>query len=60
MVLILLAATLIAGMLGEFIDAIAIMVIVLLNGCIGFYQEQKAEKSMDKLKKFSSTDCKYP
>lgn len=54
MVLILLAATLIAGMLGEFIDAIAIMVIVLLNGCIGFYQEQKAEKSMDKLKNLAA------
>src|SRR5690606_18649742 len=45
MVLILLAATLIAGMLGEYIDAIAIMVIVLVNGLIGFFQENKAEKS---------------
>src|SRR5699024_11961515 len=47
MVIILLAATLIAGMLGEFIDATAIMVIVIINGCIGFFQEQKAEKSLD-------------
>lgn len=54
MVLILLAATLIAGMLGEFVDAIAIMVIVLVNGVIGFFQEQKAEKSLEKLKELSA------
>lgn len=54
MVIILLAATLIAGMLGEFIDAIAIMVIVLINGCIGFFQEQKAEKSLDKLRELAA------
>src|SRR5690625_1386162 len=36
MVLILLGATLIAGLLGEFIDATAILVIVLINGFIGF------------------------
>ncbi|WP_047984938.1 calcium-translocating P-type ATPase, SERCA-type [Ornithinibacillus californiensis] len=54
MVLVLLAATLIAGMLGEFIDAIAIMVIVLVNGFIGYFQEQKAEKSLEKLKELSA------
>lgn len=54
MVLILLGATLIAGMLGEYIDAIAIMVIVLVNGFMGFFQEQKAEKSLDKLKELSA------
>lgn len=54
MVLILLAATLIAGLLGEYIDALAIMIIVLLNGFIGFFQEQKAEKSLEKLKELSA------
>lgn len=54
MVLVLLGATLIAGLLGEFVDAIAIMVIVLANGLIGFFQEQKAEKSLDKLKELSA------
>ncbi|MBP1968158.1 Ca2+-transporting ATPase [Virgibacillus natechei] len=54
MVLVLLAATLIAGLLGEFIDATAIMVIVLVNGFIGYFQEQKAEKSLDKLKELSA------
>src|SRR5699024_9541776 len=54
MVVILLAATLIAGILGEYIDAIAILIIVLLNGCIGFFQERKAEKSLEKLKALSA------
>ncbi|MUK89492.1 calcium-translocating P-type ATPase, SERCA-type [Ornithinibacillus sp. L9] len=54
MVIVLLAATLIAGMLGEYIDAIAIMIIVLVNGFIGYFQEQKAEKSLEKLKELSA------
>ncbi len=54
MVIVLLAATLIAGLLGEYIDAIVIIVIVLLNGFIGFFQEFKAEKSLDKLKQMSA------
>lgn len=41
MVLVLLAATLIAGLLGEFVDAIAIMVIVLVNGFIGFFRNKR-------------------
>lgn len=54
MVVILLAATLIAGILGEYIDAVAILIIVLLNACIGFFQERKAEKSLEKLKALSA------
>src|SRR5690625_3638575 len=54
MVLVLLGATLIAGLLGEFVDAIAIMTIVIINGLIGFFQEQKAEKSLEKLKELSA------
>ncbi|MFC4557055.1 calcium-translocating P-type ATPase, SERCA-type [Virgibacillus kekensis] len=54
MVLVLLAATLIAGLLGEYVDAIAIMVIVLVNGFLGFFQEQKAENSLAKLKEMSA------
>lgn len=54
MVIVLLAATLIAGLLGEYIDAIAIMVIVFINGFIGYFQEQKAEKSLEKLKELAA------
>lgn len=54
MVLVLLGATLIAGLLGEYIDAIAIMIIVMVNGCIGYFQEQKAENSLEKIKQLSA------
>ncbi|GAB4072412.1 calcium-translocating P-type ATPase, SERCA-type [Barrientosiimonas marina] len=54
MVLVLLAATLIAGMLGEYVDAIAIIIIVLVNGILGYFQEQRAEKSLDKLKEMAA------
>lgn len=58
LVMILLAATLIAGLLGEYIDAIAIMLIVLLNGLIGFFQEHRAEKSLEKLKQLSAPNMR--
>ncbi|MYL33082.1 calcium-translocating P-type ATPase, SERCA-type [Pontibacillus yanchengensis] len=54
MVLVLLAATLISGLLGEYVDAIAIMAIVLMNGVLGYFQERKAEKSLAKLKELSA------
>ncbi|MCH1623841.1 calcium-translocating P-type ATPase, SERCA-type [Fredinandcohnia quinoae] len=54
MVVVLLAATLISGLLGEYIDAIAIIAIVLLNGFLGFFQERKAEKSLHALKELSA------
>ncbi|MCA1028412.1 MULTISPECIES: cation-translocating P-type ATPase [Cytobacillus] len=54
MTLILLVATLISGLLGEYIDAIAIIAIVLINGVLGFFQERKAEKSLSALKELST------
>ncbi|KYG35819.1 calcium-translocating P-type ATPase, SERCA-type [Priestia endophytica] len=54
MVLVLLGATLVSGFLGEYIDAIAIIAIVLINGVLGFFQERKAEKSLDALKELSA------
>lgn len=54
MVLILLAATLLSGLLGEYIDAIAIMAIVTLNSFLGFFQERRAEKSLHALKQLST------
>lgn len=54
MVLVLLAATLVSGLLGEYIDAIAIIAIVIINGFLGFFQERKAEKSLQALKELSA------
>jgi P-type Ca2+ transporter type 2C len=54
MVLVLLAATFISGLLGEYIDAVAIIAIVMINGVLGFFQERKAEKSLQALKELSA------
>ncbi|WP_400247114.1 calcium-translocating P-type ATPase, SERCA-type [Niallia sp. JL1B1071] len=53
MVLVLLAATLVSGLLGEYIDAIAIIAIIILNSFLGFFQEIRAEKSLSALKELS-------
>ena len=40
--------------MGEYIDAIAIIAIVITNGFLGFFQERKAEKSLQALKELSA------
>ncbi|MFC4618810.1 calcium-translocating P-type ATPase, SERCA-type [Camelliibacillus cellulosilyticus] len=54
MVLVLLAATVLSGLLGEFLDAIAIILIVMINGILGFIQERKAEKSLAALRELAA------
>jgi Ca2+-transporting ATPase len=46
LILLLVAAAVVSLALGDWVDAIAIAAIVLLNGLLGFYQEYRAEQAL--------------
>jgi Ca2+-transporting ATPase len=57
LIVILLIAAAISLAIGEFGDAITIMVIVVLNGLLGFFQEYKAENAIEALKQMLHPTC---
>lgn len=51
---ILIAAAIISGVVGDLADTLAICAIVLANGLIGFFQEERAERSLAALKNMAA------
>ncbi|WP_297202168.1 calcium-translocating P-type ATPase, SERCA-type, partial [Thermanaeromonas sp.] len=58
LVLILIGAAVISGILGEWVDSIVILVIVVLNAVLGVYQEHKAEQALKALKEMTKPSAK--
>jgi len=58
LILILIAAAALAYVVGDLKDAVVILVVVVLNALLGFYQENRAEQSLAALKKMLATQAR--
>ena len=56
-VILLIVASVVSALLGDYVEAAAIMAIVVLNSVLGIVQEQRAEQALAALKKLATPDA---
>jgi Ca2+-transporting ATPase len=58
LVIVLMFAAALAWIIGDLNDAVVILVVILLNACLGFWQEHRAERTLAALKEMLAARAK--